>query len=117
MEMAILMWRPLQATDDKVSWYENNGNQSFTKKSLATNVPYPESIEGGDIDGDGIMDLYSVCKESHSVALYIKAPAPPPPSLSTCGDLFISEYIEGSASNKAIEIYNATGADIDLSNL
>ncbi len=103
------------STDDKVSWYENNGNQSFTKKTLATNVPYPESIEGGDIDSDGIMDLYSVCKESHSVALYIKAPAPPPPSLSTCGDLFISEYIEGSASNKAIEIYNATGADIDLS--
>jgi hypothetical protein len=103
------------ATDDKVSWYENNGNQSFTKKTLATNVPYPESIEGGDIDGDGIMDLYSVCKESHSVALYKIGPAPPPLSFTTCGDLFISEYIEGSASNKAIEIYNPTAADIDLS--
>ncbi len=30
-------------------------------------------------------------------------------------DLFISEYIEGSASNKAVEIYNGTGADVDLS--
>jgi hypothetical protein len=103
------------STDDKVSWYENNGNQSFTKINLASNVPYPESIEGGDVDGDGIMDLYSVCKESHSVALYAKVPAPPPPTLTTCGDLFISEYIEGSSNNKAIEIYNATGADIDLS--
>ncbi len=25
-------------------------------------------------------------------------------------DLFISEYVEGSAQNKAIEIYNGTGA-------
>jgi hypothetical protein len=30
-------------------------------------------------------------------------------------DLFISEYIEGSSSNKAIEIYNGTDADVDLS--
>ncbi len=30
-------------------------------------------------------------------------------------DLFISEYIEGSASNKAIEIYNGTNSDVDLS--
>jgi len=30
-------------------------------------------------------------------------------------DLFFSEYIEGSANNKAIEIYNGTGSDIDLS--
>ncbi len=29
-------------------------------------------------------------------------------------DLFISEYIEGSSNNKAIEIYNGTGADVDL---
>ncbi|GFJ91104.1 hypothetical protein Prum_047460 [Phytohabitans rumicis] len=29
-------------------------------------------------------------------------------------DLFISEYIEGSSNNKAIEIYNGTGAPVDL---
>ena len=31
-------------------------------------------------------------------------------------DLIISEYIEGSSFNKAIEIYNGTGQAIDLSN-
>ncbi|OQX70617.1 MAG: hypothetical protein B6D62_04210, partial [Candidatus Cloacimonas sp. 4484_275] len=31
-------------------------------------------------------------------------------------DLFFSEYLEGSGNNKALEIYNGTGADIDLSN-
>lgn len=30
-------------------------------------------------------------------------------------DLFISEYIEGSSYNKVIEIYNGTGASVDLS--
>ena len=29
-------------------------------------------------------------------------------------DLIISEYIEGSSYNKALEIYNGTGAAIDL---
>ena len=31
-------------------------------------------------------------------------------------DLIISEYVEGSGSNKAIEIYNGTSASVDLSN-
>lgn len=31
-------------------------------------------------------------------------------------DLFFSEYIEGSSNNKALEIFNGTGAPVDLSN-
>ena len=31
-----------------------------------------------------------------------------------CSELFISEYVEGSYQNKAIEIYNPTNASIDL---
>src|SRR5947207_13066721 len=30
------------------------------------------------------------------------------------GDLFISEYVEGSSNNKALEFYNGTGAPVDL---
>ncbi len=29
-------------------------------------------------------------------------------------DVFFSEYIEGSSNNKALEIYNGTGAPVDL---
>ncbi len=34
---------------------------------------------------------------------------------STPSDLFISEYIEGSSNNKCIEIFNGTGAAVNLS--
>jgi Lamin Tail Domain/Secretion system C-terminal sorting domain len=36
-------------------------------------------------------------------------------SYSQCSELFFSEYIEGSSSNKALEIYNPTDLTIDLS--
>lgn len=36
-------------------------------------------------------------------------------SITYADDLFISEYVEGSSNNKAIEIYNGTGGSVDLS--
>lgn len=36
-------------------------------------------------------------------------------SIAAQGTLYISEYIEGSSFNKALEIYNGTGSTIDLS--
>src|SRR5512145_2157886 len=36
------------------------------------------------------------------------------PALAAPTELFFSEYIEGSSNNKALEIYNGTGASIDL---
>ena len=33
-----------------------------------------------------------------------------------CNELFISEYVEGSRNNKALEIYNPTNSAINLSN-
>ncbi|MDD4309967.1 MAG: endonuclease, partial [Candidatus Cloacimonetes bacterium] len=35
-------------------------------------------------------------------------------STPVVGELFISEYIEGSSFNKAIEVYNGTGSTVDL---
>jgi len=42
-------------------------------------------------------------------------PGSPTPLVSAAAsDLFISEYVEGSSLNKAIEIYNGTGAAVDV---
>ncbi len=37
-----------------------------------------------------------------------------PPTAAVAADLLISEYVEGSSNNKAIEIENKTGAPVDL---
>ncbi|MFD1737017.1 DUF6359 domain-containing protein [Bacillus salitolerans] len=42
-------------------------------------------------------------------------PALPSVKASPASDLFISEYIEGGSYNKAIELYNGTGSEINLS--
>ncbi len=36
-------------------------------------------------------------------------------AVTNASDLIISEYVEGSGNNKAIELYNGTGATLDLS--
>jgi hypothetical protein len=36
-------------------------------------------------------------------------------AMAVATDLFISEYVEGSSNNKYIEIFNGTGASVDLS--
>ena len=36
------------------------------------------------------------------------------PAIAAPSELFFSEYIEGSSNNKALEIYNGTGAAVDL---
>lgn len=38
----------------------------------------------------------------------------PPAGAAVPTDVIFSEYVEGSGFNKAVEIFNGTGADIDL---
>ena len=52
-----------------------------------------------------------------AVALLVAAAGPLVPSSASAAppvELYFSEYIEGSSNNKALEIYNGTGAAIDL---
>ncbi len=48
--------------------------------------------------------------------LLVSGTAIPPAGDQYADDLFFSEYIEGSGNNKAIEIFNGTGAAVDLAN-
>lgn len=49
------------------------------------------------------------------VASILTPTIPTSAATAQASDLIISEYIEGSSFNKAIELYNGTGSDIDLS--
>ncbi|MTD30797.1 endonuclease [Planomicrobium sp. YIM 101495] len=54
---------------------------------------------------------------SVGLAASLVLPAMPSPvqAATAASDLLISEYIEGSSFNKAIELYNGTGSAVDLS--
>ena len=49
-----------------------------------------------------------------ALALLLLAAAVAVPAAADPTELFFTEYIEGSSNNKALEIYNGTGAAIDL---
>ncbi|MCF7793961.1 MAG: lamin tail domain-containing protein [Candidatus Cloacimonetes bacterium] len=55
-------------------------------------------------------DGWNEANPPYLVVTYETAAPPTPP------DVLFSEYIEGSSNNKAIEIWNNTGADINLDN-
>ena len=46
--------------------------------------------------------------------LTVLAPVGVPRAQAATAELFFSEYIEGSSNNKALEIFNGTGAAVDL---
>lgn len=59
--------------------------------------------------------LFNGTNYSSSTTLYDTIPGETV-AASSCDELFISEYIEGSSNNKAIEIYNGTGVPVNLAN-
>ena len=61
-------------------------------------------IDNGSTDNCGILSM-SVSPSTFNCSDVAGDPV---------SDLFISEYIEGSSNNKAIEIYNGTGAPVNL---
>lgn len=55
-----------------------------------------------------------------AASLIVTATVPVVPAVANtqvvAADLIISEYVEGSSNNKALELYNGTGQTVDLSN-
>jgi hypothetical protein len=44
-------------TDGDISWYENDGNQNFTKRTVTTSFDYAYWVVPVDMDGDGDVDM------------------------------------------------------------
>ena len=68
----------------------------------------PAQVNNGSTDNCGTVNLISVVPNTFNCSnLSVGAAAT---------GLFFSEYVEGSSNNKYIEIFNGTGATVDLSN-
>ncbi|MEO6488547.1 MAG: endonuclease [Ferruginibacter sp.] len=87
----------------------SSGIQQVVFSGLSSSIPYYFKIYPYTNSGTNIN--------------YKISPAPPSTGCSTsvsmggvcASDLIISEYVEGSSSNKYIELYNGTGATVNLS--
>ncbi len=62
------------SSDDKIAWYENDGNQNFTERVVNTNTGLARSVYAGDLDGDGDLDLISASNQNHEITWYENAP-------------------------------------------
>ena len=56
--------------DDKIAWYENDGNQNFTPHTITTFADGAYSVYSVDIDGDGDIDVLSASENDDKIAWY-----------------------------------------------
>ncbi len=45
--------------DDKIAWYENDGDENFTAHTITTSADGATSVYAADVDDDGDMDVFS----------------------------------------------------------
>ncbi len=93
----------------------SGGPSTFTLDPLL-DFAYDETctvtIAGASVHDQDAIDPPDILVGNPSFSFTMVPPPPPEPP-----KLFFSEYIEGSSFNKALEIYNGTGADVDLAAL
>jgi|GEM_PF-3155996 len=102
-----------------ISFNSNGGSsvtaitQDYNTEVVAPTNPTKEGYTfGGWYSDSGLTTSYSFSTMSaDNITLYAKWN----PIVIYATNLFISEYIEGSSNNKAIEIFNGTGSSVNLS--
>jgi len=54
--------------DDTVSWWENNGSESFTEHVITSNADQARSVFAIDLDGDGDIDVLVASNRDDTVS-------------------------------------------------
>jgi hypothetical protein len=85
--------------DDRIAWYENNGNQIFTTHTISTSAAGALSVFATDVDGDGDIDVLSASSNDDKVAWY-----------ENDGN---QNFTAHTISTSALEAASVFGADVD----
>jgi hypothetical protein len=56
--------------DHKIAWYENDGSETFTERTITTSANGATSVFAADVDGDGDLDVLSASNEDDKIAWY-----------------------------------------------
>lgn len=93
----------------------NDGGTTYgTQLSFTTaNVIAPVATAATSIDYDSFVANWNAADGAASYRLDVST-SPTFGSVTLATDLFFSEYVEGSSTNKYLEIYNGTGASVNL---
>ncbi|MCW4286669.1 MAG: Ig-like domain-containing protein, partial [Candidatus Thiodiazotropha endolucinida] len=57
-------------TDDKIAWYENDGNENFTTHTITLSADIAASVAAADVDDDGDIDVLSASVGDDRVVWY-----------------------------------------------
>lgn len=96
--------------DDKIAWYENDGGSTptFIERLITDTVNATRSVEVGDVDGDGDMDVLSASMFDDKIAWYDNDGSVPP----VFTERLISDTADGAQS---IEVGDLDGdGDLDV---
>ncbi|MDX1429362.1 MAG: Calx-beta domain-containing protein, partial [Rhodothermales bacterium] len=60
----------VSAYQDAIFWHENNGSESFTRRTISTNTARPLGILAADLDADGDIDIATASANDSKVAWF-----------------------------------------------
>lgn len=61
-----------------VAWYENDGSESFTARTLASGLSRPYYAGAADVTGDGVLDILALDSGTYVPRLFIQSAAADP---------------------------------------
>lgn len=98
----------------------NYTTQTITFAGGSTTASVVLDVTSGIVTGSEVL-TFELSNPSADLVLgtnidYVLTVNQLPTAIAPCSELFFSEYIEGTSSNKAVEIYNPSTTAIDLTN-
>lgn len=110
----------VKLTSGNAAWVNNYTTQTLSFPSGSIQGTLPLTITNDTIGGASHTLTFTLFNATGGLVIGVDSvftitlDAPAVVAADTCGTLFFSEYVEGSASNKALEIYNPLATTVDL---
>lgn len=106
--------------DDKIAWYENDGNMppAFTERVISTTADNPIAALAVDVNGDGILDVVTASFYDDTIAWYESDGGSPPAFtqriISTAADGVLSVFAADLDGDGDTDVLSASIVDNEI---